>query len=434
MDSIWTQTVRQPSFSALSGDKKTDVLIIGGGITGILCAYMLHSAGVDCTLIEADRLCGGITEDTTAKITLQHGAVYDRMIRRFGADTARLYLNAQQDALCEYERICAGLDCDYERRDSYVFSRTDRRKLEKETAALESLGCRAEFTEHTSLPFSVAGAVRVRHQAQFHPLKFAFSLAQGLPIYEHTKALELLPDGAVTQNGKISCKKIIVATHFPILNKHGAYFLKMYQHRSYVLALRNAADVDGMYVDEDVKGLSFRNYGGLLLLGGGSHRTGKTGGGWQLLSNVAAHYYPRAAVAGRWATQDCMTLDDIPYVGQYSSGTPDLYVATGYNKWGMTNAMAAAKLLCRLIKGENSDYSKVFSPSRSILRPRLALNAAQAVIGLVTPCGPRCPHMGCVLKYNPQEHSWDCPCHGSRFSDKGELIDNPATDDKQNLP
>ena len=124
-----------------------------------------------------------------------------------------------------------------------------------------------------------------------------------------------------------------------------------------------------------------------------------------------------------------MTLDEIPYIGQYSKRTPDTFVATGFNKWGMTNAMVASKILCDLVQGKENRFAEAFSPSRSILRPQLAINALESTIGLLTPTTPRCPHLGCALKYNSAEHTWDCPCHGSRFDEYGNLIDNPATDD-----
>ena len=201
----------------------------------------------------------------------------------------------------------------------------------------------------------------------------------------------------------------------------------MYQHRSYVLALDNAQNVNGMYVDVDQKGMSFRNYGNLLLIGGGAHRTGKTGGNWKELRNFAQQYYPSAAEKYHWATQDCMTLDGVPYIGPYSANTSDLYVATGFNKWGMTSSMVSAMILCDLIQGKQNPYAEVFSPSRTILRPQLAINVFETAVNLLTPTTKRCPHLGCALKWNPYEHTWDCPCHGSRFKEDGGLIDNPAT-------
>ncbi len=429
--SIWEKSVSRVRFDALKGNKNTDVLIIGGGIAGILCAYRLQNAGVDCILAEAKEICGGITQNTTAKITLQHGLIYGKMLKRFGEDKTRLYAEAQTKAGREYAKLCENINCDYATRESYVYSLSDRKKIEREVAALNRIGVQAELSDARELPFAVAGAVRVKDQAQFHPLKFLYSIAKELPVYEHTKIVELMPHKAVTNHGEISYKKLIIATHFPILNKHGLYPLKLYQHRSYVIALKNAQQINGMYVDESDTGLSFRNYGELLLLGGGGHRTGKRGGCWQELEAFARKHYKNAEIVGKWATQDCITLDGVPYIGQYARSTPDVFVATGFNKWGMTNAMVAADILCDLVQGKPNKYASVFSPSRTVLYPQLAANAFESVVGLITPTTPRCPHLGCALKYNSAEHTWDCPCHGSRFTEKGELIDNPATDDKK---
>ena len=296
---------------------------------------------------------------------------------------------------------------------------------------MNRIGVKADFSDARELPFKVAGAVRVIDQAQFHPLNFLYGIAKDLPIYEHTKVIELMPHKAITNHGEITYKKLIIATHFPMLNKHGLYFLKLCQHRSYVIALKVAQNVIGMYVDESDTGLSFRSYGDLLLLGGGGHRTGKNGGGWQELEDFARRRYKNAEIVGRWATQDCMTLDDVPYIGQYSKTTPDVFVATGFNKWGMTNAMVAADILCDLVQGKTNPYATIFDPSRTVLRPQLAVNAFESTVGILTPTAPRCPHLRCALKYNRAEHTWDCPCHGSRFREDGQLIDNPATDDKR---
>ena len=187
-----------------------------------------------------------------------------------------------------------------------------------------------------------------------------------------------------------------------------------------------------MYLDEAENGLSFRHQGDSLILGGGGHRTGKQGGNWAELETFARQHYPQARITHRWATQDCMTLDGIPYIGPYSSRTENLYVATGFNKWGMTGSMAAAQILTDLIQGKENPYAPVFSPSRSILRPQLAVNALESTKNLLTFSAKRCPHLGCALKWNPQERSWDCPCHGSRFTEDGRLIDNPATGDLKN--
>ena len=429
MNSVWSDTSFIPNFHGLDKDIKTDVLIIGGGMAGILCAYMLHQQGIDYVLVESKTIGNGITKNTTAKITSQHGLIYDKLIKEFNAETARLYLEANELALLKYAELCENIDCDFERKEAFVYSVNSKQKIETEINALKSLGFKAKFTGTLPLPFPVAGAVKFANQAQFNPLKFICAICKNLNIYENTTVRELVDNTAITDGGKITANKIIVTTHFPFLNKHGAYFVKMYQHRSYVIALKNAPNVDGMYVDDAQNGMSFRNYKDLLLIGGGDHRTGKSGGNWQELRNFAKLHYPQAIEKYHWATQDCMTLDGIPYIGRYSSNTKNLYVATGFNKWGMTSSMVSAMILSDMVQGKSNPYSKIFSPSRSILRPQLLANSFEAAINLLTPSTKRCPHLGCALKWNPYEHTWDCPCHGSRFTHDGQLIDNPATGD-----
>lgn len=430
MESIWTKTAELPQFPPLKGALKTDVLVIGGGTTGILCTWLLRRRGVDCALLEAGRLCGGTTGYTTAKITSQHGLIYHRLIKEFGADAARLYWQAQEAALENYRTLCRDIPCDFEEKDSYVYSLDSPGKLERELEALEKTGAPARFVRELPLPFPTAGAVCFPRQGQFHPLKFLSAIAKDLPVYEHTRALEWSPGLVRTEQGTVRAEKVIAATHFPFITNHGGYFLKLYQHRSYVLALENGPDLGGMYVDASEAGLSFRNYDGCLLLGGGGRRTGKKGGGWQELERAARRYYPHAREVCRWAAQDCMSLDGAPYAGQYSRGTPGLYTASGFNKWGMTGAMLSAELLAGLALGRESPYAGVFDPSRSILRPQLAANVLESTVGLLTPTAPRCPHLGCALKYNAQEHTWDCPCHGSRFTEDGAVLDGPANGDK----
>ena len=249
MESLWEKTWEKPSFPALDKDRDTEVLIIGGGMAGILCAYFLHRAGVPYLLAEAESLCGGITQNTTAKITSQHGLIYHKLISQFGIEGARKYLDANEAALQKYRELCRTIDCGFEEKAAYTYSLDDRGKIQRELNALEKLGFPAEFADDLPLPFPVAGAVCFPHQAQFHPLQFVSHIARGLHIYEHTRVRELADNTAVTDHGRIHAKKIIVTTHFPFLNKHGGYFLKLYQKRSYVIALKNAPDVEGIYLD-----------------------------------------------------------------------------------------------------------------------------------------------------------------------------------------
>lgn len=427
--SVWSESCKLPQFDTLKGEHKTDVLIIGGGITGILCAYFLKNTGVDYVLVEADKICSGITKNTTAKINSQHGLIYNKLIREFGIDKAKMYLCANNEALNEYKKLCKNIDCDFEIKNSYVYSTDKRSKIECEINALDKLGYSADFVENINLPFKTKGAICFKNQAQFHPLKFITHISKDLNIFENTFVKDIVSGVAITNKGSIKADKIIVATHFPFMNKHGSYFLKLYQHRSYVSAFSGAEKIDGMYVDENLKGMSFRNYNDLLLIGGGSHRTGKTGGCWKEINDFAIKHYSDTKLQYSWATQDCMSLDGVPYIGLYSKNTPNLYVATGFNKWGMTSSMVAAKILCDMIFGKNNEYQDVFSPQRSIIKPQLLLNGFESIIGLLTPTTKRCSHFGCALKWNKYEHTWDCSCHGSRFTKDGKVIDNPATDD-----
>lgn len=429
MESIWVSSGALPRYAALKGDIQTDVLVIGGGIAGILCAYTLQREGISCVLVEADRLAGGITQNTTAKLTSQHGFIYHKLMETSGKEVAATYLRANEDALAQYRALCQQIDCDYSVQNNYIYSRRDPEAPEKELRALSQIGGNAQFIKALSLPFPTVGAVMFENQAQFHPLKFFSKLAKGLQIYENTPVRQLKGQTAVTDHGCIHAEKIIIATHFPFLNKHGSYFLKMYQQRSYVLGIEGASPVNGMYLDGAENGLSFRMQGSTLLLGGGGHRTGKPGGGWKMLEHLAEIYYPGSRITHHWAAQDCMTLDGIPYIGHYSSRTPNLYVATGFNKWGMTGAMVAARVLTDLITKRESPYGDIFSPSRSMLHPQLGSNILESARNIFSFSTPRCPHLGCALKWNPQERSWDCPCHGSRFDEAGRLLDNPATGD-----
>lgn len=426
MKSLWRKDVEMPSFPTLEGEAKTDVLIIGGGIAGLLTAYFLHERGVPYILVEKNRICSGTTQNTTAKITSQHGLIYRKLVKEFGVEKAAMYYRANEEAVAEYKRLCDDIGCNFEIKDNFVYSVSDRVILEQEMSALSKIGCKAHFFDSLPLPFNTVGAVSFSGQAQFHPLKFLGAIAKELNIFEHTFVREMKGNTAVTDKANIRAKNVIVATHFPFINKHGLYSLKIYQHRSYVLALENARQTGGMYVDESKTGLSFRDYGGLLLIGGGGHRTGKDGGNWTELRNFAAKHYKSSSEVAHWAAQDCMSLDSVPYVGNYSSNTRRLFVASGFNKWGVTGAMVAARLLCDCVTDVENDYAQLFAPDRNMLRPQLIMNAVESAVGFVGFTGKRCPHLGCSLKWNRAEHSWDCPCHGSRFDEHGTVLDNPA--------
>ncbi len=428
--SLWKQT-ELPAFPALQGEEHTDVLIIGGGLCGILCAYYLKEAGVDCLLLEAERIGQGVSGNTTGKVTWLHGLKYAELLQKSGREAAQMYLAAGKEALEEYGRLSAQFDFGFQRRAACTYSLKSPDAIEAEAIALRALGERAEFSSCAELPFKTFGGIRVEGQGELHITKLLSALVKDLSIFEHSRVLDITPAGAVTERGSVRAKSIIVATHFPFIDRYGAFFLKQYQHRSYVLALEGAPRMRGMYVDAADTGLSFRPYGSDLLLGGGAHRTGKQDpkGGYEELRRFARKHYPNACIKAAWATQDCMSLDRIPYIGNYSPKTPNLYVATGFNKWGMTSSMSAALILRDMILGKKKEYAPIFSPARSILHPQLLVNTLETLKNMLLPLPRRCPHLGCALHYNRAEHSWDCACHGSRFDQDGRILNNPANKD-----
>ena len=470
--SLWNQTVDIPRRQRLDRDMEADAAVIGAGMAGVLIADRLRARGLQAVVLEARRIGSGQTGNTTAKITSQHGLIYHALIERFGRDRAQQYANANQQAIRQYAEIIRqrGIDCDFREAPAYLYSGIDARALRQEAEAAASLGIDARFVGETELPFPVAGAVRFEGQALFHPLKFLQAVSEPLTIYEDTPVLSVDGCELRTERYTIRAKHIIFACHYPFVNVPGWYFMRMHQERSYVLALESHWLPEGMYYGVDPQGLSLRAAEGLLLLGGESHRTGENsqGGRYETLLKRAESLLPGSREAARWSAQDCMTLDGLPYIGPFSASTPEWYVATGFGKWGMTSSMVAATLIADAIAGHAPDWADVFSPARfqlSASAKNLATDTAQAFKGLARefltlpqsalddlPKGhggiveaegrkagvykdeegrcyvvnPRCPHLGCQLEWNPDEKSWDCPCHGSRFSYEGDLIDNPA--------
>lgn len=414
-----------PKFESLIGEVNTDVLVIGGGLAGLLTAFLLKEKGVDCILAESNRLCSGASGKTTAKITAQHGFIYSKILKLYGRETARMYYEVNSNGVDRLKSLCKTARCTLEEKDNYVYSR-NKQRLEEELEALEKIKASVKYRERLPLPLPLAGGLGFEKQGQFNPVELCAFLSKGLRIFENTRVEKLSGTTAYTRYGKIKAKKVVVTTHFPFVNSHGSYFLKLYQYRSYILALENATPLEEMYVDESSKGLSFSSFNGYLLLGGGGHRTGKRGEGYNRLRSFAKEHYKEARKAFAWANQDTVSLDGMPYIGNYSGNTPDVYVAAGFNKWGMTGSMISADILVSLLTKGASPYDKLFSPSRSILRPQLAVNSLEATKNLLIPLPKRCPHLGCALRYNKQEHSWDCACHGSRFSSTGRVLDGPA--------
>ncbi|MGN1414028.1 MAG: FAD-dependent oxidoreductase [Anaerovoracaceae bacterium] len=444
--SLWQDTASMEPYPRLTGVAGCDVLIIGGGMAGVLLADKLQEKGVRCIVADGFRIGQGVTGGTTAKITSQHGFLYENLIRFHGTEQARRYLDAAEASIDAYEELASRIPCDFRRRPNVVYTLGDREKAEREMRALEELGYPAKFKEKTELPFGVNGAVEFPDQASFHPLKLLFGVAGVLAVkdvqfYENTRIVHLKRwhDGgweAVSRDGTILADQVVIASHFPFYNRQGFYFLKMHQSRTFLVAGKsgNLELPECMYVDEDENGLTFREADGLLLLGGYSDRTGTAGADpdcWKLLERQAQDFYPGWKTAYRWAAQDCMTADGLPYIGPYGRKHNGLWVATGFHKWGMTGSMMAATILAEEIIGGEHPCSHMQRSGRHVPLLPLATNAGSAVINLLRPSGPRCRHMGCALKENRLEHTMDCPCHGSRYQKDGTCIEGPS---KKDLP
>lgn len=477
--SIWSRTTETEERTPLPGDREVDVAVIGGGMAGLLTAYLLQQKGHQAIVLEAARIGSGQTKNTTAKITSQHGLIYDKLTRKYGFNDARLYARANEEAIGMYEKIIGQkqIDCDFQRLPSYLYSTQDREILQAEARAAARLGLPASFRDSLSLPFDTVGAVCFEHQAQFHPLKFLSGIAKELEIYERTMVYSVRGHKLYTNHGTVTARYIVFAVHYPFPVISGFYFARQHQERSYAIAYSGVKQLDGMYYSIDDKGLSLRSYKDLLIIGGSGHRTGRkeTGGSYALLREQAEKYFPEGEETASWSAQDCISHDMLPFIGAYSWLHPYWYVATGFKKWGMTFSMISAMMISDTICGVEYPYQKVFTPRRwhPITSARtFFLDLGISVKGLLTgyhfftnareaDLNPghggivrrrgrrygcyrdlqgeihrvtlRCPHMGCELLWNPDELSWDCPCHGSRFDYDGNLIDNPAQKHKKDI-
>lgn len=481
--SYW-QEQEKLEFERLSGDENAEAVIVGGGLCGLLCAYELLEKGVgSIVVLEARKICGGTTSHTTAKITSQHDLIYHTLLSQAGTEFARGYAKANQDAVERFQQIVEKekIECDFHRCDAYVYATkaADVNRIEDEAVAAQTLSIDAECVYQCELPLDITAAVRFGGQARFHPLKFAYALARilkerGVRIFEDSPAFSLEDNVLLTGKGRVYGKQILLCTHYPFLNLRGFYFAKIVQDRSYILALKGAPKLEGMYIGCGSDPLSFRyqedGESGLILLGGASHKTGHEPekDHYAVLEQQAAGLYPGSEVGYRWSAQDCMTNDSIPYIGNYRQFGRHVFLATGFNKWGMTGSMAAAHILCGLVTEGKSDTGFVFSPERRTLWmqagkfatelgdtvsnffqgytdvPKKSLpelkNGEGGVVnykgaklgayrngeGVLHCVKPTCTHMGCPLSWNAEESTWDCPCHGSRFDADGKVMESPT--------
>lgn len=486
----WRENVTLPKFSPMTEDQTVDVAIVGGGITGITAAYLLANEGVSVALVEADQLLNGTTGHTTAKVTAQHGLIYDEFIQHFGVEKARLYYNANTEAIQFIKDTIkkSKIECNWQEEDAYLYTISDNyaKKLEKELTAYRKLAITGGLTQRIPLGFEVQNALSMKDQACFHPLKYLSHLvdrithAGGL-IFEKTTAVNVEDAQDCThvlmRNGtKLHCQTVLCCSHYPFYDGLGFYFSRMYAERSYLIAVTPENDYPGgMYLGVDKPKRSIRsatrNGNPILLIGGESHRTGQgsdTLEHYKALETFARDKIGIKEVLFRWSAQDLTTLDKLPYIGPITTTKPNILVATGYRKWGMTNGTHAALLLRDLVLKRDNRYASLFAPSRFYADPSLKhffMDNADVVKHLVsgkldffnpaledlsndegavvTINGTRkgaykdaegnlyvvdttCTHMHCEVNWNHGDRTWDCPCHGSRFSYKGDVLEGPA--------
>lgn len=491
MKSLWLDSAPLPSFPALNEDISTDILIVGGGITGITAAYLLSSSGYKITLIEGNKLLQGTTGYTTAKITCQHGLIYDELINHFGEEKAALYYKSNQEAAEFIKNIVSkeGIDCDYSEERSYVYTLEEGyvKELEKEYKAYKKLNI-PDIKYHSTLPLplNIKAAISIGNQGQFNPAKYLEHLIKkakenNVFFYENTRAQDIEADVTIyinTEKGpRIKAKKVIIASHFPFYDKKGMYFARMHAERSYIIGIKSKNPFPGgMYINAESPTRSLRNAvyrdENILLVGGEGHKTGQrdfTPGCYLNLREFAEETYGIEEILYRWSAQDLVTLDKLPYIGHLTNDTPNIFVATGYRKWGMTNGTAAAHLLRDLVMDVKNPYAELYSPRRfkadPSIREGISQNANVAKefikekvksypdnysdlkneegriisyngkragvykdsVGKIYMVDTTCTHMKCELNWNSAESTWDCPCHGSRFTYKGEIIEGPAT-------
>ena len=487
--SYWIESTPHPPLGSGDGDRTFDVVVIGAGMVGLTAADLLKKGGLKVAVIDAQGIVEGVTGHTTAKVTAGHGVIYSKLRRSFGEDGARLYAESNTAAL-EYIAVLVdseGIDCEFARKDNYIFAESDRelQTVRAEAEASAAAGLAAEFVTDVPLPWQVAGAVRQRNQAQFHPRKYLLHLARnidgdGSVIWENTRATNVAegsPCTVETERGTITARDVIVATHMPFLDR-GLYFSKVHPEREHVVAVRVpvASVPDGMFISagsptRSVRGAPFGEEA-LLIVSGESHKTGEesnTEDRYRRLQNWAQEHFDVQSVEYRWSAQDNYSVDGMPFIGRYTRGSDHLFTATGFGAWGMTNGTLAGMLLSDAILGRENPWAGLYDSNRikplagakDFVKENLKvaghfvgdrivkqgkdnveelLPGEAAVLGTgigavaafrddageLHSVSATCTHLGCLVQWNNGERSWDCPCHGSRFSCDGAVLHGPA--------
>jgi glycine/D-amino acid oxidase-like deaminating enzyme/nitrite reductase/ring-hydroxylating ferredoxin subunit len=489
-ESVWIATTPETDYPQLSGDVEVDVAVVGAGITGITAAVLLKRAGMRVAVLDAKRIVHGATGYTTAKVTSGHGVVYTQLTDTFGEEGARIYAESNQAAIERIDEL--GDDCDFERKDNYVVAEKpeEREQVEREAETMRKLGLPASFVTETPLPYEVAGAVKLENQAQFHPRKYLLGLAATIPgdgshVFENTRAHfvnQSEPCVVEAEQGNVRATHVVLATHLPFMDR-GLFFAKAHPHRSYAVAapIDPAKAPDGMFINSGVPTRSVRTIRDgdrvLIQTGGQGHKPGQPGEDesekYDVLEDFLRENWPDAGpVEYRWSTQDYMSVDRVPFVGRLSRRSEHVFVATGFNKWGMTSGTVAAEILCDAVLGGENPWASLYDSKRLEVRasaPKLVKENAHVGLlffkqrlargerrspdelapgegallnvrglkravykddaGEVHVLSPVCRHLWCYVEWNEAERTWDCPCHGSRYTGEGRLIQGPSVQD-----
>ena len=424
-NTTWSGYINK-TFPRLQNDVSCDVLVIGGGICGILTAYFLMQSGKKVILLEADRICEKKTKKTTATITAIEDLMYYDLINKMGFETARQYLEANLFALNEYRKLSTLFDFDFEECPSYKYSKVHDGEIELEADAIKSLGYDCELRNTIPFPIEIAIALEFKNQGQMNPTKLVNSLINDLEIYENTRVIKVKNNTAYTEFNKVKFEDVVICTGYPFLKIKGLFFVKMHQEKSHVIDVFNPYNLKGNGVGTNDEDLYFRNYEDRVLIGGCDEKTGYECDAFQKINKLIVDKYNIKKIKYRWINIDAMTLDGLPYIGKYTSYDENMYIATGFNMWGMTKSMISAHLITDLINGKENRFSELFSPQRKMSFKPLLKNVGSAVKGLVSFKSPRCKHLGCALNYNTVDQTYECPCHGSKYDKDGNIIETPT--------
>lgn len=423
--SIWSNTIDIKKFSSLNKSIKTKVLIVGGGITGILCAYELKKRNIEAVVVEQDTIGKGVSKNTTSFITAQHDLLYQDIAKEYGLKNAKTYLELNLKAIEEYKKLSEQFDFDFKNCSSIMFSSLSEEKILKEKEILDKLNYQTELIDELPIDnIKIKRGIKFYNQGKLHPLKLIKELSKDLSIYENTRIENIKGNKAFTKHEIIEFEYVIITSHYPMINKTGFYFTKLSQRRSYVVAFKHEP-IEDTYCSIDEKGMYFRSYQDYLIVGGNDRDMNVTCTCFFL--DKIEKFFPLEHVEYNWSNQDLITIDQIPYIGKYDCFHKNWYVATGFNLWGFTWAMVSSFVIADMIEGKNG--KKLISPQRNLFKKQLFINLFNTVKNMFTFRRPRCTHLGVALKYNAIDKTYECPAHGSRFNLEGKVINGPAKSD-----